>query len=65
MGLKHGRPSGRTKKHVADEVTKLENESRLTILLPASMKKKLKLKALEQETDVSKLVREAIAKIIK
>jgi len=29
------------------------------------MKKKLKLKALEQETDVSKLVREAIAKIIK
>lgn len=64
MGLKAGRPTGRTKKHVSDMNNQLDSEARLTILLPNAMKKQLKLYAIENDTDISKVVREAISKII-
>lgn len=62
MGLKAGRPTGRTEKHVSNVKSQMDTEARLTILLPNSLKKKLKLHAINNDTDVSKVVREAIIK---
>lgn len=64
MGLKAGRPTGRTEKHVSKVKTQMDSEARLTILLPSSLKKKLKLHAIENDTDVSKIVRDAIIKAV-
>ncbi len=65
MALKAGRPSGRTREHIAADTAQLEENKRLHVILPASEYKQLRLYALEHDTTVSEIVRKAIQKVIR
>jgi hypothetical protein len=60
LGLKTGRPSGRTAEHVKGLMDDAEEEKRLNVIMPAGEYHALKVYAASQKKTISEIIRSAI-----
>ena len=60
LGLKTGRPSGRTAEHVKGLMDDAEEEKRLNVIMPAGEYHALKMYATAQRKTISDIIRTAI-----
>lgn len=60
IGLKTGRPSGRTAEHVKGLMDDIEEEKRLNVIMPAGEYHALKMYAAARRKTISEVIRTAI-----